>query len=233
MFKKIAISFSISFLTLMPIASTVDATDGVTQLQDNLSGFGRNTGLGKDADLKTKIAGVINIVLGFLGMLATIMIIYAGFKWLTAAGNEEQVTHAKATLRNAVIGIVVIFLSFVIVNFTVMQLTDTVGGGGGGGGGDDDVVPPGQEFSPRYDPEDFQESYFASGRYKWCDVGTPRRILPCDINFTVCSSPSVCNQIDNFDGACTEQSDTQAGDPAQLQDCRAHFISNALNIYPE
>ncbi|PIZ81056.1 MAG: hypothetical protein COY02_03195, partial [Parcubacteria group bacterium CG_4_10_14_0_2_um_filter_41_6] len=169
--NKIILSFLILIIGLVAVPVSVDAatSGGVKKLQDNLGVFGRETGLGQDDDLKTKIASVINIALGFLGMLATIMIIYAGFKWLTAAGNEDQVTKAKETLRNAVIGIAVIFLSFVIVNFVVNQLTDTVGGGGGGGAVPED---PGQPLGPRYSPDNFTNENFVTGYYKFCNVGT-------------------------------------------------------------
>ena len=102
--------------------------DGLKKLQDNLSGFGEDTGLGtgnvaQDSNLIGKIAAVINVILGFLGIIAVIMIIYAGFKWMTAGGNEEDVTKAKANIKNAVIGLAIVLASFIIVNFAVNRLS--------------------------------------------------------------------------------------------------------------
>ena len=134
MFKKIFLSLAISVFALAPIANTANAATGVDQLKKNLGAFGDNTGLGSDTDLKTKIASIVNVLLGFLGLIAVIIIIYAGFKWLTAAGNDEQVTQAKSTLRNAVIGITVVALSYIIVNFVVNAVNDSAGNGGGGNG---------------------------------------------------------------------------------------------------
>lgn len=124
-----------AFLT-MPSPSFA-TTGGVKDLQDNLGAFGGQTGLGSpgDTDLKGKTANIINIVLGFLGVLAVIMIIIAGFKWMMAGGNEETVKQARDNIKNAVIGLLIVLASFIIVNFAVRQLGQATGAGGGGSGG--------------------------------------------------------------------------------------------------
>ncbi|MBI2637142.1 MAG: hypothetical protein HYW81_03035 [Parcubacteria group bacterium] len=126
---------TIALISLFTAAAPAHAVSGINQLKNNLGIIGTETGLGSpgDASLPEKIAGIINIVLGFVALIGVIMIIYAGFRWMTASGNEEQVKEARGNIRNAVIGIAVILLAFVIVNFTVNQLSDTVGSGGGGG----------------------------------------------------------------------------------------------------
>lgn len=77
---------------------------------------------------------VINIVLGVLGTIATILIFYAGFLWMTAAGNEENVTKAKSIMSAAVIGLVIILAAFSISTFFIKNVykavnnTDYTGG---------------------------------------------------------------------------------------------------------
>lgn len=88
------------------------------------------------ADLLSTVTNVINWVLGLLGLVAVSYIIYAGYQWLTAGGNEERVTKAKKILTNAVIGLVVVLFAWAIVNFIINGDNDTNGGGGGGGGSD-------------------------------------------------------------------------------------------------
>lgn len=105
----------------------------VGDARGKLNAIGSITGLGRvdvstDAGLYEKIAAVINILLGFAGVIATIYIIVAGIQWITASGNEEQVTEARGNIRNAVIGLVVIFLAFVITNFVTKSLIDVIGG---------------------------------------------------------------------------------------------------------
>ncbi len=54
-----------------------------------------------------------------LTLLAVIFIVYAGFLWLTAAGNEKQVEKAKQVISAAVIGMIVILLAWAIVAFVL------------------------------------------------------------------------------------------------------------------
>jgi hypothetical protein len=79
---------------------------------------GVNTGLGT-ADLKTIIVRIVQILLGFLGIAAVVVIIYGGYIWMTAAGNEEKVASAKKILVNAIIGLTVILAAFAIVTYVI------------------------------------------------------------------------------------------------------------------
>ncbi|MDD4900551.1 MAG: hypothetical protein PHS62_00355 [Patescibacteria group bacterium] len=99
------------------------------------------TGL-SNTDPRVIIANIIRIALGFLGIIAVSLIIYAGFIWMTSNGNEEKIEQAKNILKNAVIGLIIIFASFAIATFILNMLTNSTSGGannpaGGGpsGGG--------------------------------------------------------------------------------------------------
>ncbi len=87
-------------------------------------------GLGlPDAKLDNTVINFISWVLGFFGLISVIMIIYGGFRYLTAAGNEENVDKAKDIIRQAVIGMVIVMLSYALmafVYFTVLQLSEPV-----------------------------------------------------------------------------------------------------------
>ena len=88
-------------------------TKGVTD-------FGNNLDLGKK-DLKDSVAGVINIALGLLGLIAVVLVVIGGFIWMTAAGNEEKIETAKNLLFAALIGLVIIVTAWSIANFFVSQ----------------------------------------------------------------------------------------------------------------
>ena len=81
------------------------------------------TGLGT-RDLKDLIVTIVNILLGFLGLIAVIVILYSGYRWLTAGGNEENVSVAKKVLINGVIGLVIILSAFGIVAFVINIMGD-------------------------------------------------------------------------------------------------------------
>ena len=70
------------------------------------------TGVNSASQLITRI---IEILLAIAGLLAVIFLIVGGFRYITAGGNEETAEAAKKTITNAIIGIVIIILSFVIV----------------------------------------------------------------------------------------------------------------------
>ena len=80
--------------------------------------YGSYTGL-SDQDVRVSIARVIQFVLGFLGLIFLVLVIFAGFLWMTSAGNEDRVEKAKKILWGAVIGVAIILASYGITEFVV------------------------------------------------------------------------------------------------------------------
>ncbi len=73
-------------------------------------------------DIRVIIARIIRIALGLVGIILLVMIIYAGFLWMTAGGNEEQIGRAKKILVNGVIGLLIILSAYSIVYFVMRVL---------------------------------------------------------------------------------------------------------------
>lgn len=102
--------------------------------------YGAATGLGT-VDIRLTVARIIRAALGFLGVVAVVMILYGGFIYMTAGGNEEKVSEAKKILINGAIGLVIILSAFSIASFIMSKLVgattgrETDGGGGEDGGG--------------------------------------------------------------------------------------------------
>ncbi|MDX9893412.1 MAG: LamG-like jellyroll fold domain-containing protein, partial [Patescibacteria group bacterium] len=88
--------------------------------------YGTASGLGTQ-DLRVTIMNIIRVVLGLLGVIALVIIIYGGYVWMTAGGNAERVETAKKILTNAVIGLVIILASFSIASFIINQLNEALG----------------------------------------------------------------------------------------------------------
>ena len=80
-------------------------------------------------DPRAIIFDLVKIVLALIGIILTVLIIYAGYLWLTAGGNEEQVKKAKATLLNTVIGLIVISVSYAAVTFVINKIAVQEPGG--------------------------------------------------------------------------------------------------------
>jgi hypothetical protein len=99
--------------------------------------FGAATGLG-GGDIRFIVGRIIQAFLGILGIIALVLVVYAGFLWMTAGGDEDKVTQAKRILTQAVIGLAIILASFSITTFVVSRLFEATGANGGGGGGNGD-----------------------------------------------------------------------------------------------
>jgi len=89
----------------------------------------------QETDLITIIGRIINIFLGFLGVIFLVLMLYAGFLWMTAGGDETKITQAKNTIRNALIGLLIIASAWAITAFIINALTDATGTGGISGTG--------------------------------------------------------------------------------------------------
>jgi hypothetical protein len=107
---------TIGLLTVATLALPVMAAAQVNVNTIPGSTFGLGT-----ADLQSTVVKIIQWVLGFLGLIAVIMILIGGFQWMTAGGNEEKVASAKKIISAAVIGLIVVLLAWAIVIFVVSQ----------------------------------------------------------------------------------------------------------------
>ena len=87
------------------------------------------TGLG-NTDPREMAAQVINIMLGFLGIIAVVIILLGGFKWMTAAGNEDKIGEAKKMIGAGVIGLVIILAAFGIAQFVLNAIYGATGATG-------------------------------------------------------------------------------------------------------
>ncbi len=71
---------------------------------------------GGEGSLRSIILNIVNFILIFLGLIAVIMIIYGGITYVTSAGNNENVEKAKKIIMYAIIGIIIVLISFALVN---------------------------------------------------------------------------------------------------------------------
>ncbi|MBT3412596.1 MAG: hypothetical protein HOJ15_00865 [Candidatus Jacksonbacteria bacterium] len=73
------------------------------------------------------ITRIINIVLGFLGLIALILFIIGGFQWMTSGGNEEKTAGAKKLMVSAIIGLAIILGAAVISTFAFRAIGKSLG----------------------------------------------------------------------------------------------------------
>jgi hypothetical protein len=85
--------------------------------------YGDNIGLGNN-DPITITTNVINLVLGLLGLIAVIIILIGGFKWMTASGNEDKVGEAKKMITQGLIGLVIILAAWGIARWVITVIAE-------------------------------------------------------------------------------------------------------------
>lgn len=76
------------------------------------------TNLPSSPDLGVLLTRVINYFLGLVGLLAVLMLVIGGIRYITSGGNEQTIEKAKQTILYAIIGIIIVLLSYAIV-FTI------------------------------------------------------------------------------------------------------------------
>jgi len=76
------------------------------------------------------VATIIRVILSLLAIIFLVLTIAAGFRWMTAGGNEEQVKKSTGALRDAVIGLVIVLAAYTITYFLFKYLPFGLGGGG-------------------------------------------------------------------------------------------------------
>jgi len=119
-----------SVVTLLPVEIRAQTQATVGNVQE----IGETAGLAGGSDLITIIGRIINIFLGFLGLIFLVLMLYAGYLWMTAAGDPDKVKKAQATIRNSVIGLIIIASAWAITAYILGIFAGTGFGGLGTGG---------------------------------------------------------------------------------------------------
>ncbi|PIX62107.1 hypothetical protein CO057_02285 [Candidatus Uhrbacteria bacterium CG_4_9_14_0_2_um_filter_41_50] len=128
-FSRVLTAAAIGMLLLMPVfgMTTLNVqTAHAQQLEtDDFfdEDFTDSTGLGQ-ADLKSTIGNLIRVFLGFLGIIAVVMVLLGGFKWMTASGNDEKVQDAKKLLVAGIVGLAIILSAYAITTFVISSIID-------------------------------------------------------------------------------------------------------------
>ncbi|MBI5022711.1 MAG: hypothetical protein HZC05_00900 [Candidatus Magasanikbacteria bacterium] len=117
--KKLFTLFAIIFLLLPMSVGAVD------NLKSALSGAGTVAGKAGVEKVKTPevyATGIISGALAVLGIVFLILMVYGGFLWMTAKGDETQATKAKDTITMAVIGLMITIASYAATQFIIKYI---------------------------------------------------------------------------------------------------------------
>jgi len=118
-------SFVLVCLVLFVCASAVLAVDVQTPLgkAGTAMGFEENPDSG---ELPRKIGAILKVFIGALSIVLAGYIVFGGYLWMSAGGNEEQIKKAKAHITNAIIGLVICLFAYAITSFVVSNIATEV-----------------------------------------------------------------------------------------------------------
>jgi len=109
------------FVPVLPVnAATCDPSQGASAGVTCAQGTNVPTSLFGQGSIFTTI---VNVLLFVIGALSVVMLIWGGIRYTTSGGNSSSVTAAKNTIMYAIIGLVVAFLAYAIVNWVLAAVT--------------------------------------------------------------------------------------------------------------
>ena len=117
-FTRVVAMGTVAMAPVMTLAADNPFNTSKTQLEGSVK---TASGL-QSGDLPTIVGNIINVVLGFLGILLLGYLLYAGFLWMTAGGSDDQVKKAKLIIQQSIIGLVIIAAAFAISTFVLGSL---------------------------------------------------------------------------------------------------------------
>lgn len=107
---------------------------------------GYDDALTQSQDARSFIQTMVNFALSFLGIVATVVIIYGGIMYVMSRGDEEMATKGKKSIAYAAVGIVIILGSFALANTLIGAGGGRTDGGLGGGSGGTTILDSGADF---------------------------------------------------------------------------------------
>jgi hypothetical protein len=125
--KSLFYSLALGFLIILPqlaLAQSANNTKSIGLLE-RLQSVAGSGGYQTDTNIAStpKIIGtVVGAFVGFLGITFIILIIIAGYGWMTAGGNEEAIKKSKGTIKQAVIGLVIAISAYTIWSFIFQRI---------------------------------------------------------------------------------------------------------------
>ena len=105
-------------LTLWALAFPASAQVSI-DFPQNFAGF-------SSQDLKETIANIVRIIIGFLGILVIIAIIFGGFKMMTSRGDADEVGKGRQIVAAGVVGLVIVLAAYAISGFVIDSIQNAV-----------------------------------------------------------------------------------------------------------
>jgi hypothetical protein len=126
--KKISkhlLSFAIICALFLPFAA-IKADADPFGINDVSSGISDTLGSGEGTNPTAIATRIINLVLSFLGLIALVIILTGGFKYMTSQGNSTKTDEAKKIIISGVIGLAIVLASWGVARWIIDTLNNQI-----------------------------------------------------------------------------------------------------------
>lgn len=123
--KNFWLKLSIFFIALPSIA-LAETKVGIQKAFPMVADVAGNKPYNYDKSLTMVIADVLQLALSILGILFVIFMIYGGYIWMTAAGNESKADKAKDIITQSILGLVIVVGAYAIAYFVIYAFNSQV-----------------------------------------------------------------------------------------------------------
>ena len=113
---------ALGIVTVVPPTSVSAASCKGTAVECAKQGVGESGGRGQGT-VDTRVKDIVNLLIYVVGIIAVIMIVVGGLRYVLSGGDSSNVSGAKNTILYAVIGLVVAILAYAIVNFVINSVS--------------------------------------------------------------------------------------------------------------
>ena len=129
--KKILFCFMVLFLIAMPLLQLSAETEALKSAKDGLTASAYKAELTDEkgnlaADPYKLISNIVGYILSFVGIILLINMIFAGYQWMMAGGNDENIKKAKDRIKNSIIGLIIIVSAYILTDLIFENLDSLI-----------------------------------------------------------------------------------------------------------
>lgn len=126
--KKYFLAIFVSLLFFFPLQTSAINIGGGEGSFLEKAGQAAEYGDADELTFAKILGGVVQTLLSFIGIIFLALIVYAGFLWMTARGDESQIEKSKSIITAAVIGLVITLAAYSITAFVVPKILEVTAG---------------------------------------------------------------------------------------------------------
>lgn len=103
---------------------------GIKDAQSQLTPIAQKAGLSDQGNLENVVGTIVNAALSLVGLIFLVLMVYAGFTWMLAQGDEGKIDKSKEIIKACIIGLIITASAYAITFFVTNRFEQASNGGG-------------------------------------------------------------------------------------------------------